>query len=272
MLKALLDHAGSVLATVSGQRHALGNLVSTAASALSATAADQAGLAATIARAPGTLAQLRSTLQGLDVAGAALRPAAQGLRTTAPALTATLRALPGFTTAALPALAEIRLAAPDLTRLGVKAAPVIARLRPTAVSLAGLGVDANALTNSLDLGAADILGTLENWARAIQSRDGLSHEFRVSTELTPTLIKALMPLISASGHVATGAAPPTRRRAPSTSGAASQSPAAAPKRATATASSPPPAQLRLPGLPPVQLPVPQATGSLQHLLSYLLGK
>jgi phospholipid/cholesterol/gamma-HCH transport system substrate-binding protein len=196
-LKALLTHAGQVLVSLTAQHQAVARFVSTAANALSATAANTEGLRGTVAAAPGAVAQLRTTLARLDLAGAALRPAASGLISTAPALTATLQALPGFTVAALPTLAEARGIAPQLTELGRRASPVIAALEPTSKDLDRVAGDAAPITATLDSSVADLLGLMQNWARAIQFRDGASHEFRVSTEVTPALIKELLPLITA---------------------------------------------------------------------------
>ncbi|HEX4108494.1 MAG TPA: MlaD family protein [Solirubrobacteraceae bacterium] len=276
-LQALLDHAGRVVATVAASRGSLGRLVTTAADALTATAQHQSQLAATVADAPATLAQLRTTLEGLDRAGAALRPAALGLRRTAPSLTATLNALPGFTAAALPTLAKVRSVAPSLTRLGEQASPVIAELRPTATSLSTLATDADPLTSALDSSASDLLGTLQNWARAIQTRDGLSHEFRVSVEVTPSLITALTPLITgarSSSHPASQPKPAKGNLVSKVVSGVTQALKPAGKPAPAQTAPP---SLSLPGLPTITLPpaaqgAAPVTSAVQSLLNYLFGK
>lgn len=257
-LRGLLIHSGHVLQTISAERQRLGGFVNTAAGAFTATAAKQRQLAATVAQAPGTLLSLRTTLQRLDVAGAALRPAAAGLLSTAPGLTATLKALPGFTTASLPTLREVRTVSPDLTRLGRQASPVIARLRPTAVALQKLSNQANPFTNALDVSAADFLAVLQNWARAIQTHDGLSHEFRVSVEITPTLIKSLLPVIKGLVPLHKGKGTPTTsaistisRTPPASAGTAT--PTATPIASVSSATAP-------------------ITKSVKGLLGYLLGR
>ncbi|HWF53733.1 MAG TPA: MlaD family protein [Solirubrobacteraceae bacterium] len=268
-LSGLLTHAGDVVGTLSAQRRQLGDFVGTAARAFTATAARQQQLQRSIAAAPGTLTALDATLGRLDTAGAQLRPAAAGLVRTAPGLTATLNALPGFTTAALPALAEVKSIAPDLVRLGRQASPVIARLRPTAQSLNTLAGDSNALTNSLDLSAADLLGTLQNWARAIQTHDNLGHIFRVSTEVSPNFITSVTPFIlgtlgslrrSTAHHAAS--VHPAR---PTSSGTATSTGSST----TPTTPTTPTKSSPLPAPPLTTAPVVKA---VQGLLGYLLGK
>ncbi|MCK9247862.1 MAG: MlaD family protein [Solirubrobacteraceae bacterium] len=195
-LRRLLERSGRTLATLAPHGDRIGELVATTAAALQATADGREELRATLARAPGTLRRLDTTLQRLDAAGTALRPASDGLRAVAPALTATLHDLPGFQRAARPALRSVRRASPDLTRLGREVTPVVARALPTLRALEALARDGDALLRSLDLGAPHLLGLLENWARAIQPRDGLGHVFRVSLVLGPDTLRALMPALA----------------------------------------------------------------------------
>jgi hypothetical protein len=43
----------------------------------------------------------------------------------------------------------------------------------------------------LDAGIGDTLGLMEAWARAIQTRDGVGHVYRVGLTLSPDLVSAL---------------------------------------------------------------------------------
>ena len=198
-LEGLLSHAQPVLSTLDAHQRELSHFVATAAGALSATAAHAHGLAQTVAETPGLLSQLDTTLVALDQAGSQLRPAATGLERTAPGLTAALQAIPGFSRAAQPTLAEVRSLSPRLVSLGHQAAPVIARLKPTLQKLQNVAVDGNPVTLSLNNGINDFLGTLQNWARAIQYTDGLSHEFRVSVQVPSAFVSSLLPLILGKG-------------------------------------------------------------------------
>jgi virulence factor Mce-like protein len=192
VLDRLLVEGDRVTDQVARERGPLGRLIATADRAFAAPAANQAGLQATLRETPSALAQLRATLRRLDAAGADLRPAARGLRVTAPVLTRALSALPGFREAAAPALAQARTTGPALRRLGRGAAPVVRRLRGTSASLSGLAQDADALLSRLDeTFAADLLGVMQGWAQAIQTRDGVGHLFRVSLSLTPDIMRNL---------------------------------------------------------------------------------
>ncbi|HYF26606.1 MAG TPA: MlaD family protein [Baekduia sp.] len=224
VLERLLVEADRVADRVARERVPLGELVRTGARALEAPAARRRELQATLSATPPALAQLRATLRRLDRAGAPLRPAARGLRDTAPALTRTLQAVPGFREAAAPALRAARDTAPALTRLGREASPVVHRLRPAAASLSALAQDADALTRTLDEGAAaDLLGLMQNWALAIQTRDGVGHLFRVSLSLMPDALRQLDAYVDG----------PARRR-----GRARPQPAARPDRGVAVPSTP----------------------------------
>ncbi|HET9074184.1 MAG TPA: MlaD family protein [Solirubrobacteraceae bacterium] len=198
-LEGLLAHAQPVLSTLDAHQRELSHFVATAAGALSATAAHARGLALTVAETPSLLSQLGSTLVALDHAGTQLRPAATGLERTAPGLTAALGAIPGFSRAAQPTLAEVRSLSPRLVSLGHQAAPVIAHLEPTLRKLQTVAVAGNPVTLSLNNGIDDLLGTLQNWARAIQYSDGASHEFRVSVQVPSAYQSALLRLILGSG-------------------------------------------------------------------------
>lgn len=257
-LKLLLDRANDVVSTVTTQRGALGSLVDTAATALRATAAKQADLQSTIADAPATLVQLQATLRQLDAAGDALRPAADGLVASAPALTQALRSLPAFTAAARPALSEVDRAAPFLRQLGEQATPLIRRLRPTAEDLQELAGDTDSLSATLDSSAANLLGTLQNWALAIQPRDAGSHQFRVSAIVSPQLISALLPFIEGTsahdrhpGRVVNAAPASTAVAAASSAGSAPASPLAPSTK---------------PGLPPAPL-----SGLVKNVLGVAAG-
>ncbi len=190
-LESLITNADGVVGTLVSDQHSLSHFVATGSGALSATAAHTKGLEQTVAEAPGLLTRLDTTLARLDVAGAHLRPAARGLEQTAPALTETLTELPGFTTAALPTLAKVKAISPLLVGLGKQTAPVIARLKPTLVKLDTLAHATSSPVQSLDSSIDSLLGTMQNWARALQGKDGLSHQFRVSVAVPASLVSQL---------------------------------------------------------------------------------
>lgn len=206
-LRALLDRAGGVAASVAPARDDLAGLVRDAAAALRIAGERRAQIDGTLAQTPGTLAQLRATLTRLETTSSSLRPAAAGLRRTAAPLTETLRALPGFATSAKPALGDLRAASPTLTRLVRELRPTLRRLRPTAQEVAGLGADTDALSATLDRAAPDLTAMVQAWASAVQPRDGLSHLFRLTVSVNQQMIDAIAKYV-------VGPTPPARRRKP----------------------------------------------------------
>jgi virulence factor Mce-like protein len=249
VLERLLGEADRVAVGVAGDRRSLGALVQAGGDALAVPASRRAELARLLGAGPPALRQLRASLRRLDRTGTALRPAARGLRASAPALEQALRALPGFDAAAAPALDELTRSSPSLVRLGRGAAPVVRRLRPAANELRTLATDAEPLTGTLDTSVADLLGVMQNWALAIQTRDATSHVFRVSLSLTPDVLRALGKTVRDDGR---------RGRRP----------AAPPVTALRPSPPPAPAAPRLPAV--LDKPVQQVKDSLKPLLDLLL--
>jgi phospholipid/cholesterol/gamma-HCH transport system substrate-binding protein len=191
-LGRLVDESDRVVAAVTDQRAPLGRLVGSAAATLRTLAGKRAQLGQTIERAPATLASLRRALVALEGAAIPLGPAAQGLATTAPQLTATLNQLPAFTAAARPTLAIIRQVAPTLRRLGRSGTPVVRRLVPLTSKLATFASTLSPVTDTLDNGAADLLGFMEGWARSTQARDASGHVFRFGLAVSPVSFGSLL--------------------------------------------------------------------------------
>ncbi len=194
-ISRLVDNSDHLVGAIAAERDALGALVTSAGGAASNVAARRAALAETLRRAPTTLRTAQRFLADLRSAAAPLRPAAARIAQTAPPMTAALRELQPVRAAAAPALARARAAAPALTRLADGATPVLARSRPAVTALANLAEDAPPLTRTVNASIDDLLGVLHGWAAAIQTRDGLSHSFRVratlSTDAVLTLIRRL---------------------------------------------------------------------------------
>lgn len=197
-LGRLVEESDRVVASVARERDSLGRLVSSAGDTLATLGRRSRELGATVQRAPGALASARRALSALEGAATALAPAARGLRTTTPALISTLRELPAFTAAARPTLRTLRDATPALERLGHEATPVVRRLQPLASELATFADAADPLTETLDTGAADLLGVLEGWARATQGHDEASHIFRFGLTVNPAAFADLVPLMGAT--------------------------------------------------------------------------
>lgn len=277
-LGRLIEESDRVIGAMAGKRRELGGLIRTTSGVLSALASRDEELAGSVREAAPAFAQLRHTLARLQVTARALGPAAAGLRDSAPQLAATLRALPGFTTAARPALRTTKRLSPTLTRLGVKATPVVRRLRPVAGRLNEFATALDPVSATFDQGIGDLLGYLEGWARAIQVGDGASHMFRNQLVLSPELVERLL-----SGYLRPGSS--RRLRRPSRRPSQDASP-------PSSAPSPPSPMLpgprlpRTPRLPDVagdvrrqleqlgqlteQLPRPNADDDPSRLLDFLL--
>ncbi|MEA2168464.1 MAG: phospholipid/cholesterol/gamma-HCH transport system substrate-binding protein [Solirubrobacteraceae bacterium] len=253
----LLVRSDRILATVIPQRAALGRLVQNAAGAFDTLDSRRAALGDTVRRAPAAIRQLRTSLIALDQAAGPLAPAARGLERTAAPLTSTLQALPGFAAAARPTLQIARDVAPDLGRLGRRAAPVVRRLAPLAANMRTFATHLEPVTRLLDDGIADTLGVMQGWARSIQNRDAAGHVFRVSVELGGDVLNTLNGIVDGRARTRTS------------------TPAKAPRHHSGPApASPAPADLPAPLLPGVELPklpvVDDVGETVTPLLDFLL--
>jgi phospholipid/cholesterol/gamma-HCH transport system substrate-binding protein len=162
-------------------------------------AAKRAQLTATLARAPGTLGTLRAFLVKLQRTTVPLGPAAQDITQTAPALDATLAQLSPFRRAADPTLREATSVAPELTRLAAGATPVIERAAPVLGSLAAFSTALAPVSAIVQRSADNLVAILQNWSRAIQFRDGLSHVFRGEASFTPQTIVSMLDQLQQAG-------------------------------------------------------------------------
>jgi phospholipid/cholesterol/gamma-HCH transport system substrate-binding protein len=223
-LSRLVTQSNQVVGAVDTQRGQLTRLVGATAGTLSTLASRSAQLQQTVARAPGALVALHSALAALQGAALPLAPAAQGLANTAAPLTATLRELPAFATAAAPTLKTIVQVAPTLTRLGVQGTPVVTKLHSLTGELGTFSDALDPVTKVLSQGIGNILGVLEGWARATQTRDAASHVFRFGATVGPETISSLLPLLQQASAAsqrhgagsAAGNSHPTSSAAPAT--------------------------------------------------------
>ena len=258
-LRALLAETDRASRTLAPQRRALGDTAASAAGALATTASRQRALRHTIARAPATVEQLRSSLRRLQTAVAPLGPTASQLRRTAAPLASLLRELPDVERAARSTLDTARAASGDLTRLARAGTPLVRRLGPTSRRLATFATSLAPVSTLLDEGTADLLGTLEGWARAIQLRDGPSHFFRGQLVLSPDLVTALV-----DSYIAPSTAKAKRRGT-----LAPRPPATVPsqRKPGSTGAIKPP----LEPLPGIEAPLlPKVSEAVTDLLDYLL--
>jgi ABC-type transporter Mla subunit MlaD len=265
-LERLLATSNEVLASVNGERPALGRLVTNASGALSTLGAHPAELSATIAASPPLVVQLRRTLRRLDRTGRALQPAARGIQQTAGPLNQVLTDLPSFESAAKPALRTIRQISPALESLAVGARPAVRQLPGVMTALETALRAADPVTKATETGAPDILGTLQGWASANQVGDAAGTVFSGTTSITPALRAVL-------GAFVLGKPPSSPSKAKPDRAGSVRTPSARPP--TQGATSP-----KAPKLPPVQVPpvvdkvtstVKDNTAAMKRLLDFLLG-
>jgi phospholipid/cholesterol/gamma-HCH transport system substrate-binding protein len=242
----LVTSSDQFVSQVAGQRAQLGRMIGAAGQASVTFAARRQQLAQTLARAPGTLSTLQSFLARLQATTVPLGPAAGKIAATAPDLAATLNQVGGFQQAARPALNTATAVAPELTQLATGATPVVVHAVPVIASLStfasALGPVSGILNHSVD----NLLAVVDNWAHAIQFRDGLSHVFRGQGGFTVDTLQSIINrlLAGSSGHA--------RRRH------------ARPSPPTSAAPS-------LPSVPAVHSPVPLSVPGLVKKLGAVVG-
>jgi phospholipid/cholesterol/gamma-HCH transport system substrate-binding protein len=221
----LLTRSDRIVAAIAPEHRALGRLVETVGTTAHNVAARRAELRQTLAEAPGTLRTLHGFLDDLEATTHDLGPAARQLTAAAPSVQGALAEVDDFRKAADPALDEARDAAPKLTELADGATPVARRALPTARSLAAMATELTPVSHTLDNSADNVIAILENWSRAIQFRDGLSHVFRGEASYSPDLI------LSAVNRLTAGQRAKERKR---------KANAATPKRTAPPAAKPAP--------------------------------
>jgi phospholipid/cholesterol/gamma-HCH transport system substrate-binding protein len=187
-LARLVSNSDGLVAALTPKRNELGRLVDTLGQTAGTLAARRRELRATLARAPATLATLQAFLGDLRATTVPLRPAARDIADAAPAVTATLAQVDPLRRIADPTLRTATAVAPDLTRLAAQATPVLRKAGPTANSLAALGEALPPVSDTLDHSAQNLIAILQNWSRAIQFRDGLSHIFRGEATASANLL------------------------------------------------------------------------------------
>jgi phospholipid/cholesterol/gamma-HCH transport system substrate-binding protein len=192
-LGSVLQNTGQFVARAAQRRRELTRMINVLGRTAGVIDTRQVALQQTLVRAPATLASLQGFLTKLDAATVPLGPAARELAAAAPPLHLTLGRLAPFAHAADPTLRTATQVAPDLTRLAQRVTPVLRRAQPTLASVTALSTQAlPTIGMTLDGSVDNILAVLENWSRAIQLRDGLSHVFRGEASLTPDVLTSLI--------------------------------------------------------------------------------
>ncbi|WP_354700079.1 hypothetical protein DSM112329_00342 [Paraconexibacter sp. AEG42_29] len=254
----LVQRSDRFVAELTQQRRQITRVIDSVGQTAKTVAARRAALAKTLRAAPGTLGQLQGFLAELQQTTEPLGPAARDISRSAPSLRATLDELEPFRKAADPTLAEITDVSPTLTRLATGATPVLKRTVPTLRALAQTANDLAPVSKILDQSTENLFATVENWSRAVQLRDGLSHVFRAEASVSPkTFDYALNRLV--------GNPSPRKRKKSSPKTAAVKQQASAPSAAAAPTPAAP-APMKTP-----QLKLPDISKTVNDTVDGLLG-
>jgi len=277
-----MRHGTKLLDQLTADDRALGNLVSASDSLIGTFAADRKGigdaldqlgettvtvsarrhaLRATLRNAPGALRSARAFLTELRTTAAPLGATARQLRTTTPVLRTALQRLPEFQHAATPVLGTAVETAPALTKLGKQATPVLREAAPVLSDVEALSKETvPGVGRTLDRSIDNVLAILENWSRAIQFSDGLSHVFRGEASFAPDFIDSAVKRLLRGSN---------KRRQRKTASRPGSAPASAPDREQRPSPAPRPTAPKVPKLLEDLIePVPDA---LEPLKKELLG-
>jgi hypothetical protein len=106
---------------------------------------------------------------------------------------------------------------------------VLVSANPVVGSLATFSTDLAPVSNTLNHSVDNLLAVLDNWSRAIQFRDGLSHVFRgeasITTDVVESLVNRMLGSKTMPAHDLTGVRKQTRA---ASAAPASPAPASAP--------------------------------------------
>jgi phospholipid/cholesterol/gamma-HCH transport system substrate-binding protein len=256
-----LTSSDSVVARITAERKNLSRMVGIVGQTAAPLAERRAQLRETLRRAPGTLRTLQGFLGDLERTTVPLGPAARDITATAPLLDQTVAQLDPLRKAADPALHKAVAAAKPLTSLADGATPVLRKAAPVLTQVATLSETAKPVSATLERSVDNLVAVVQNWSRAIQFRDGLSHVFRGEALVSPETLRSLVERLGISLD------PKKKTRKAK----------AAPKRLLTAA--PPPAALApekpaaKPVLPKIKLPaVDKALDKVKSLVDGITGK
>lgn len=211
-LARLMAESDRFVGEITEQRRSLTRLIDNVGHTATTVASRREQLRSTLAQAPGTLATLQSFLAKLESSTKPLGPAARDLSATAPHLQEVLDEVDPFRRAAEPALRSATAVAPDLSRLGTEGTPVLEKAVPTLEQFSRLSEELMPISNTLDRSADNLLAVIENWSRAIQFRDGMSHVFRGEAGVGPEALRSMVGRLTADKkHAESNGGPQSRK-------------------------------------------------------------
>lgn len=217
-LGELVERSDRFVTRMAAERRELGATLDEVGDMSAALGTRRPQLREALRRAPGTMQQLQRFLADLRATTEPLSPAAKELASVAPTLQKTLSEVRPFQRAAEPLFAKAEDVAPALTKLSKEATPVLRQAVPTAQALQDFSDSWTPAAKTVDKSIDNTIAILENWARVMTYRDGLSHVFRAEAVLTPEALNAMVDRLTRRQS-------PTKRKKPAPERAPAPKPA-----------------------------------------------
>lgn len=209
LLGSVIDHVQPVASALAEDGGAsLDRLVAATSRLTHATAARHRQLANTLGQTPATLAAARRTLAQLAGAAEQTTPTLRALRPTTNQLTALSQELRTFSDSATRALTSAEPLLGRAHRLLVAARPVAAELRKASPGLRAVSGDARPIVEALAGDIGNVLDFIRNWALTTNGHDGISHYFRAQLVVSPEMLDALRPQVTATPAQPSSDGPP----------------------------------------------------------------
>lgn len=291
-LKRAVSSTDAVIAELARRPEATGRFVDEAATALGHTARKREQLRASVRTLPAVLDEVKPALANFNSFSRRTRPLLRQLRSAAPQATALLNQVKPFAATGRPALKALGDASLTGTKVAGQAKPVVKLLRSFAAAAGPTGTSlSDLLVNARDRGVAESLMTF------LYNAAGFTARYDTTSHIAPALI--LMNSCSMFATTQTAdcratytpqAAARTQARTPAKSSTPAPAKPARPAPVTPLAPITPGQGgqgpiLKLPGLPPIQLPklpgLPPAGNAdknndgapdpVEKLFGYLLG-
>jgi len=211
VLARLASDSDAALAPLARERERVAGFINNANATATATAERRGDIEASIERLPGFLAQLRPLMADLGRFADQGAPVARDLRLAAPDLSRLIRQLGPFSTAATPSLVSLGEAT-------VTGRPALIRTRPLIRDLASFAQQARPVSTNLDrlTRSFDETGGIERLADylfyqalATNGFDGIGHYLRAGLIVNLCSLYAVQPAAGCSSNFGSGAASAT---------------------------------------------------------------
>jgi phospholipid/cholesterol/gamma-HCH transport system substrate-binding protein len=192
-LTRLVGTSDRFVAALARDRKKLARVLDNAGQAAETVATKREQLRATLRQAPGGLRSARTFLAELRRTTTPLGETAKLLTRTAPSLSQVLDRIGPFERQAGPTIRSLEPLGPIMHRTGVHTSPQLKRLIPTSADLVKLlSTEVPPAGSTLNGSVDNALAAVDNWAHAIQFRDGMGHIFRGEASVAPDAVTSLV--------------------------------------------------------------------------------